>query len=265
MFRSNLLSEFIRFMKYVLLLVLLLSLLYPFTHAIFSNQAQAQYWWNASREPVGLAPDPATTPEAVIQVYGARAYSWRGYLGIHTWIAVKPTGAQVYTIYEVIGWLQRKKAPVLVIHENAPDRRWYGNVPQILMEKRGDGVDMLIEKIDRAARNYPYAKDYTIWPGPNSNTFTAWVSRNVPELRLDLPPTAIGKDYLGYRLVSQAPSGSGFQISMFGLMGILFSEVEGVEFNFLGLSFGVDWDPPAIKLPAVGRKDLGWLQPNTDQ
>ena len=124
------------------------------------------------------------------------------------------------------------------------------------MEKRGEGVDMLIEKIDQAAHSYPYVKDYTIWPGPNSNTFTAWVSRNVPELRLDLPPTAIGKDYLGYRLVSQAPSGSGLQISVFGLMGILFSEVEGVEFNFLGLSFGVDWDPPAIKLPVVGRKDL---------
>lgn len=50
--------------------------------AIVPECAQAQYWWNASREPVGLAPDPAATPEAIVQVYGARAYSWRGYLGI---------------------------------------------------------------------------------------------------------------------------------------------------------------------------------------
>ena len=143
------------------------------------NYAQAQNWWAASREPVGLAPDPALTPEAVVQVYGARAFSWRGYLGIHTWIAVKPTQAKSYTIYEVIGWLQRRKMPVLVIYENVPDRRWYGNVPELLMEKRGDGVDALIERIDQAARSYPYAKDYTIWPGPNSNTFTAWISRAV--------------------------------------------------------------------------------------
>lgn len=224
--------------------------------AVVPHHAQAQYWWNASREPVGLAPDPATTPEAIVQVYGARAYSWRGYLGIHTWIAVKPTLAKSYTIYEVIGWLQRRKMSVVVIYENIPDRRWYGNMPEILLEKRGDGVDALIEKIDQAARNYPYARNYTIWPGPNSNTFTAWVSRAVPELQLDLPPTAIGKDYLGYRMVSQAPSGSGWQISVFGLMGVLFSEVEGIEFNFLGLSFGVDLDPLAIKLPLVGRKEL---------
>jgi len=226
------------------------------------NYAQAQNWWTASREPVGLAPDPALTPEAVVQVYGARAFSWRGYLGIHTWIAVKPTQAKSYTIYEVIGWLQRRKMPVLVIYENVPDRRWYGNMPEILVEKRGDGVDALIERIDQAARSYPYAKDYTIWPGPNSNTFTAWISRAVPELQLDLPPTAIGKDYLGYRLISQAPSGSGFQISFFGLIGVLVSKVEGVEFNLLGLSFGVGLNPPVIRLPLAGSKDMNlWPKP----
>ena len=132
-----------------------LLLLNSIALVVVPDHAQAQYWWNASREPVGLAPDPVTTPEAIIQIYGARAYSWRGYLGIHTWIAVKPTQAKSYTIYEVIGWLQRRKMPVLVIYENVPDRRWYGNMPEILLEKRGDGVDALIEKIDQAARNYP--------------------------------------------------------------------------------------------------------------
>ncbi|QOJ22918.1 MAG: DUF3750 domain-containing protein [Gammaproteobacteria bacterium] len=246
-------------MKRVLIVSILLLVLGVTAMMVMPDRARAQNWWSASREPAGLAPDPATTPEAVVQVYGARAFSWRGYFAIHTWIAVKPAAAQSYTIYEVIGWLQRRKLPVLVIYDNAPDRRWYGNMPEILLEKRGAEADGLIEKIDEAARKYPYAKDYTIWPGPNSNTFTAWVSRSVPELQLDLPPTAIGKDYLGYRLISQAPSGSGLQISLFGLMGMLVSAVEGIEFNLLGLSFGVDWDPLALKLPLVGRKELDFL------
>ena len=45
-------------------------------------------WYEARRDPTGLAPDPATTPEAVIQVYAARAVSWRGIFSMHTWIAV---------------------------------------------------------------------------------------------------------------------------------------------------------------------------------
>lgn len=222
----------------------------------FTHSAHAQYWWNASREPAGLAPNPTTTPEAIIQVYGARTFSWRGYFGIHTWIAVKPTQAKTYTVYEVIGWLQRRKLSVVSIHQNAPDRHWYGNLPEILLEKRGGGVDAMIKKIDQAARAYPYSDSYTIWPGPNSNTFIAWISRAVPELQLDLPPTAIGKDYLNPWFFSRAPSGSGYQFSLFGLLGILVSPIEGFELNFLGLTFGFDLDPLAIKLPVVGRKNF---------
>jgi hypothetical protein len=37
-------------------------------------------WYEARRDPTGLALDPTTTAEAVIQVYAARAVSWRGVL-----------------------------------------------------------------------------------------------------------------------------------------------------------------------------------------
>src|SRR5688572_8142206 len=65
-------------------------------------------WRNASRAPVGLAPDPAVTPEGVIQVYAARAVRWRGYFGVHTWIAVKARDAAEFTTYEVNGWRLRR-------------------------------------------------------------------------------------------------------------------------------------------------------------
>jgi hypothetical protein len=47
-------------------------------------------WATASRQSAGIAPDPALTREAVVQVYGARAFRWRGAFAVHTWIAVKP-------------------------------------------------------------------------------------------------------------------------------------------------------------------------------
>jgi hypothetical protein len=210
-------------------------------------------WRAASREPVGLAPAPAATPEAIVQVYAARAWAWRGYFGVHTWIAVKRAGEKAYTVYEVIGWRLRWGESVLTIHHRVPDERWFGSVPELLADKRGTDAEALIDRIDRAARAYPYAAQYRMWPGPNSNTFTAWVGRAVPELAMDLPPTAIGKDYLGSRLVGLAPSGSGIQLSLFGLLGATAGRVEGFEVNVLGLSFGFDPFSPAIKLPMIGR------------
>lgn len=223
----------------------------------FRGGAGAGDWRTASHEPAGLAPDPVTTPEAVIQVYAPRAWGWRGLFGVHTWIATKPTGGETYTVYELIGWRLRWSDSALAIHERAPDARWFGSLPEVLVEKRGNGVGALIERIDRAARAYPYATEYAVWPGPNSNTFTAYVARAVPELELDLPPTAIGKDYLGDSVFARAPSGSGFQLSLYGLLGVLASGVEGIEVNVLGLSFGIDPFSPALKLPLVGRLGAG--------
>jgi hypothetical protein len=213
----------------------------------------AQDWRTASRAPAGLAPDPATTLEAVVQVYAARTWGWKGSFGVHTWVAVKPSEAKNYVVYEVIGWKLRWSGTSLAVTERAPDAHWYGNAPELLAEKRGTEAQALIPRIEAAIRAYPYASEYSVWPGPNSNTFTAWVSRAVPELKVDLPPTAIGKDFLGDRIVASAPSGSGFQVSLGGLFALTASGVEGLEVNLLGLTFGIDPFSPALKLPLVGR------------
>jgi hypothetical protein len=200
---------------------------------------------------VGLAPDPAAVKQAVVQVYGARAVGAKGLFGVHTWVAVKPTDATSWTVYEVIGWRLRWSESVVVVRTREPDGRWFGATPELYADKRGQGVDELIERIDKAARAYPYAKEYTVWPGPNSNTFTAWIARAVPELQVDLPATAIGKDYLGASIFAAAPSGSGYQLSLGGLLGVAASGVEGLEFNLLGLNVGLG--PSGLKLPFIGR------------
>jgi hypothetical protein len=197
-----------------------------------------------------LAPDPATTREAVVQVYGARTLGAKGLFGVHTWIAVKPTAARAWTIYEVVGWRLRWSDSAVVLRERQPDT-WFGAQAELYADKRGAGVDALIRRIDQAARDYPYARTYRLWPGPNSNTFVAWIARAVPELEAELPATAIGKDYLGASLFASAPSGSGFQVSIAGLLGIAASRIDGLEINLLGLNFGVSGS--GLKLPLVGR------------
>jgi hypothetical protein len=216
-------------------------------------------WWQARTDTTRQAPDPATTPEAVIQVYAARAFRWRGAFGVHTWIVVKPTGANEYTRYEVFGWGVRQGREALRIRTGlAPDGYWFGSVPDKLVDLRGEGVDAIIDKIDDASENYPHHHQYTLWPGPNSNTYTAYIGRTVPELRLDLPSTAIGKDYIaGGGIAARSPSGTGFQLSLYGLLGILASIEEGIEINLLGLTVGVDFFKPALKLPGIGRLGIG--------
>jgi hypothetical protein len=197
-----------------------------------------------------LIDDPAAVSEPVVQVWGARTLGIKGLFGVHTWIAVKASGVPDYTVYEVIGWRLRWSDTALVARHRAPDR-WFGSAGELYAAKRGAGVDDLIKRIEKLASEYPYAKQYTLWPGPNSNTFVAYITRAIPELRADLPATAIGKDYLGGSVFSSAPSGSGFQFSLAGLLGMSASGVEGVELNILSLNFGVG--PSGVKLPLLGR------------
>jgi len=215
-------------------------------------------WRTASRDSAGLAPPAAATPEAVVQVYGARTVRWRGAFAVHTWIAYKPAGADRYTSYEVIGWRYWHGGNGLTRREGEPDREWFGAQPELYAELRGAEDAAAIPKIEEAVASYRFADSYRTWPGPNSNTFTATVARQVPELRLDLPPTAIGKDYLGdTTFFAAAPSGTGYQASLLGVLGLLVAEEEGLEINLLGLTFGIDPLDLGLKVPGLGRLSPG--------
>lgn len=212
-------------------------------------------WWELRRDSSGQAPDPLQHREAIIQVYAARAARWRGAFGVHTWIAVKPVDAKHYTRIEVFGFNLRWNGHTVSFNRRTPDSYWFGSKPWLLREIRGGAeVDAMIDRLVEAARNYPYDKQYRVWPGPNSNTFIAWLGRELPELELELPATAIGKDYLpGGALFASTPSGKGKQFSVAGVLGLLVGVEAGVEVNLLGFNAGVDLSPPAIKLPGVGR------------
>ena len=96
----------------------------------------------------------------VVQVYAARCCGWRGVFAVHTWIAVKAFKETFYTVYEVLGWRGRFQQSSLMITNRAPDSRWFGALPEKLLELRGKGVDQIINRIDEVARCYPYRHKY---------------------------------------------------------------------------------------------------------
>ena len=237
------------------LLLVPLFLLGPLGVLAFGNLDLSTHWSKASMTSSRHAPAASNEPASLVQVYGARAYNWRGAFGIHTWIATKRRNASHYRIYRVIGCnLFRGRSAASVSHVDRPDFFWFNARPELLAERRGSDVGALIGRVEAAVAAYPYAGKYRVWPGPNSNSFTAYVARQVPELGLALPPTAIGMDYLGEgRIFGPMPSGSGWQFSLLGLLGVGFAREEGIEVNILGLSAGIDFNDLALRLPGIGR------------
>ena len=240
------------------MIVLVLLLMGPLAVVASGGVEIGSRWRMANRDSTGQAPDPAVERGAVVQVYGARTVDWRGAFGIHSWVTVKRSDAPDYTLYQVLGWRAYRGGRAIDERRGAvPDGRWFGQYPQLLAERRGAGVDELIDRIEAAVTEYPWPNSYRVWPGPNSNTFIAYIGRKVPELRLDLPPTAIGKDFLGPKMfLASTPSGTGWQFSAYGLLGASVALEEGFELNLLGLSVGIDLDDLALRLPGLGSVSL---------
>ncbi len=243
-------------MKYrmVLFLLCLLGVLI-LPHLWTAARIQGYDHWSKARwDSAGIATDPDQTPEAVIQVYAARAWGWKGVFAVHSWISIKHEGAPQYDRYEVVGWGVSQGAPAIRKNRHAPDGYWAGNRPELLVDLRGPEVEELVLKVEEAIESYPYPDRYVTWPGPNSNTFIAHLGRVVPELSLELPSTAIGKDYLDRgKIFDRTPSGSGYQLSLWGVAGASLSRGEGLELHLLGLTLGIDPLDFAIKLPSIGR------------
>ena len=203
--------------------------------------------WSSSRL---LAPE-AEDREAAVYVMAARSGRWKGIFAVHHWLVLKPEGAASYERYDVVGW----GTPVR--RDNYPaDGRWYSSDPVIVHQVHGAQAQALIPRLRTAIADYPWQArgDYVVWPGPNSNSFVAHVARAVPELGAELDPAGIGKDWLGPGLqAGPMPSGTGWQVSLHGLVGVGASWREGVELHFLGATIGIDFDQPSLKLPALGR------------
>jgi hypothetical protein len=226
---------------------------------MWSLEERPGNWWEARWTSAGILPAPADDPEARVYVFAARTGGWRSIFAVHTWIVVKPAGAKAYTRYDVTGFGHRP----IRINGYVPDSYWIGNRPEMVAAIGGDRAADAIPKIEHAIAGYAYAGEdtYRMWPGPNSNTFVATVLRAVPELEVAMPPDAIGKDFRADGAVfGLTESGTGIEMSLYGLFGLKLGRVEGIEVNFLTLVAGLDARKPALKVPAFGRIGFDLLQ-----
>jgi hypothetical protein len=219
--------------------------------ARYAVEDHPRSWRDANWSTTHLLPPAASDAPARVLVFAARAGGWKSIFAVHTWIVVKPENATEYTRYDVMGFGE----PVRVdLH--APDAYWFGDRPQLVADVRGERAAAAIPKIEAAVKAYPYARygSYRVWPGPNSNTFTATILRAAPELDVAMPSEAVGRDFRADRSVfGLTGSHTGVEVSIYGLLGIKLGWVEGVEVDFMGLVAGLDLRHPALKIPCFGR------------
>jgi hypothetical protein len=235
-----------------IVLTILAIFLFPLAvhGALYSVQSRPQSYDRADWSSTGMLPAANADRAARLLVFTGRTGRWKGIFAVHSWVVFKPENAANWNRYDVVGWGQP-------VRNNgwAPDGRWYGDTPRVLLDVRGAQAAALIPKVQAAIADYTYSRagDYRIWPGPNSNTFVASVLRAMPELETTLPSNAIGKDFRPAPYIGLTDSQTGIEASLFGVVGVKLGWVEGVEFNFLGLVTGLDLRHPAVKLPGFGR------------
>ena len=221
--------------------------------ALYAIGNAPRSWRDADWSSTNLLPAARDYRPGRVIVFTGLTGAWKGIFSVHSWIVLKPAGASEWTRYDVVGW----GSPVRV-NGWPPDGLWYGNKPVAIADVSGPGAEELIPKIEAAVKEYAYARagDYRLWPGPNSNSFTAAILRAVPELGVSLPANAVGRDYRDGFYAGLTDSGTGVELNLHGLAALKAGWVEGIEVNLFGLVAGLDLRHPGLKLPGYGRVGL---------
>lgn len=120
---------------------------------------------------------------------------------------------------------------------------------------QGPEASRIIACIRSESPRYANRNFYAPWPGPNSNTFIDVLLRAC-KWEVDLPATAIGKDYRGFFGASLTSGGTGVQFET-PAVGIKLGLREGLEIHILTFTLGIDFWPFALKVPG-GTGRIGW-------
>jgi hypothetical protein len=195
-----------------------------------------------------------STPEEVVVQLRCSSVPPLDLLGVHYWFAVFEPETGRWHRWEL--WQQADAGGTSWGHVHKDlmhvDANVGGGPMQVRAEWHGEEARALGQALARSPE-YPERGRYFAWPGPNSNTYIAWVLRRAG-VAADLEPRGIGKDYLGVAGVETTTTGAGVQAES-SLLGLKVGLRDGVELHFLSLTFGLDALRPAVKTP-FGRLGL---------
>ncbi len=206
------------------------------------------YGWLWPRQVPPLTPPP---DEPVVQLRYATLPDGLGAISVHHWfVEYDPTDGRWHR-WEL--WQDADAGGTRWGHVHKdllrPDAGVGGGPSQVAAEWRGSAARALVAAL-ADSRQYPYRGRYLAWPGPNSNTYVAWVLRRAG-VAADLHPMAVGKDYEGLAGFDVSTTRTGVQAET-PLLGLKVGLLDGVEVHFLCFTLGIDGWTPALKTP-LGR------------
>ena len=193
---------------------------------------------------------PNISHELVVQLRSATLPSVLRAIAVHHWFVVFDPETGAITRWEV--WQNRGAGGRSWGHlhqDLMPADRPVGGGPMAIeAEWTGEDAARLREVLERP-EEYPFPEVYRYWPGPNSNTYAAWVLARAGLLH-DFDPRGIGKDFLG-------AYGFGIRRGALGtpLLGLRWGRHVGLEVHLLALTFGLALRPLRLKGP-LGRLRL---------
>jgi len=126
---------------------------------------------------------------------------WIGAIAWHYWFVVaEPAGRHRWEV-----WQTKNAGGFCIGHVHRdlkhPDDGVGGGPSRLVMTWQDPEARRIVSVLEEI-QNYPHCQRYRYWPGPNSNTFVAWVLR---EAGIDflLDPRGIGRRFGGYFTAKQ--------------------------------------------------------------
>lgn len=198
---------------------------------------------------VGARPLKIEDDEPVVAVFSeALPHSMSG-IARHSWIASRDRGERTFTRWEVAGRAHQIRNADPFEPQCSCGGRDTPEDADVRMHAivKGDDASAVIPCLERETKRYNEEHDYGFWPGPNCNTYVATMARRCG-IAVELPATAVGRDYRGLVSAGVTSGGTGVQAEL-GVVGAKVGLTEGAEVHLFGGAIGVDWWPPALIVP----------------